>query len=168
MSVCHLDILSSRSIDDLLKPLGYGSHCREVVNGNPVLTLDYFSLLERLAKSLVRSIASLFDYARVPAKVQAPTVGYSTAHGLQSRSRCRRLFTYLGFRGATLITRPDIAVAVSIISKHVQCPSPCHCEGIKRVLRYLKGNMSKSRTYNGEHPSPVLTIYCDADWATYP
>jgi hypothetical protein len=28
-------------------------------------------------------------------------VGYSAAHGLQSRSRCRRSFTYLGFRGAT-------------------------------------------------------------------
>jgi hypothetical protein len=66
MLVCHLDILSSRSIVDLLKHLGYGCHCREGVNGNPVLTLDYFSLLERLARSLVRSIASPFDYARVP------------------------------------------------------------------------------------------------------
>jgi hypothetical protein len=28
-------------------------------------------------------------------------VGYSTAHGLQSRSRCRRSSTYLGFRVAT-------------------------------------------------------------------
>jgi hypothetical protein len=66
MSVCPLDILSSRSIVDLLKPLGYGSHCREGVKGNPVLTLDYISLLKRLAQSLVRSIASPFDYARVP------------------------------------------------------------------------------------------------------
>jgi hypothetical protein len=68
MSVCHRDILSSPPTADLLKPLGYGSHCREVVNGNPVLTLDYFSLLERLSKSLVRSIASPFDYARVPSR----------------------------------------------------------------------------------------------------
>jgi hypothetical protein len=66
MSVCHRDILSSLSTDDLLKPLGYGSHCSEGINGNPVLTLDYFSLLERLAKSLVRSIASPYDCARVP------------------------------------------------------------------------------------------------------
>jgi hypothetical protein len=28
--------------------------------------------------------------------------------------------------------------------------------------------MSKGLTYNGEDPSPVLTIYCDADWATDP
>jgi hypothetical protein len=49
MSVFHRDILSSRSIVDLLKPLGYGSLCRGGINGNPVLALDYFSLLERLA-----------------------------------------------------------------------------------------------------------------------
>jgi hypothetical protein len=68
MSVCHRDILSSLSTVNLLKPLGYGSHCREGINGNPVLALDYFSLLERLVKSFVRSIASPFDYARVPSR----------------------------------------------------------------------------------------------------
>jgi hypothetical protein len=52
--------LSSLSTVNLLKPLGYGSHCRERKNGNTFLTLDYFSLLERLAQSFVRSIASPF------------------------------------------------------------------------------------------------------------
>jgi hypothetical protein len=60
MPVCHRDILSSLSTADLLKPLGYGSLCREGVKGNPVLALDFFSLLERLAQSLVRSIKSPF------------------------------------------------------------------------------------------------------------
>jgi hypothetical protein len=60
MSVCHRDRLSSRSTVDLFKPLGYGSHCMEGVNGSPVLALDYFSLLERLVKSLARSIAFHF------------------------------------------------------------------------------------------------------------
>jgi hypothetical protein len=73
VTYCHLSL----STGNLLKPLGYGSHCREVVDGNPVLTLDYFSLLERLAQSLVRSIASPFDYARVPSRgrYRPPTVG---------------------------------------------------------------------------------------------
>jgi hypothetical protein len=57
MAVCHPDILSSLSTADLRKPLGYGSHCWEGVNGNPVLALNYFSQL-RLAQSLVRSIES--------------------------------------------------------------------------------------------------------------
>jgi hypothetical protein len=82
MSVCHRDILSSLSTVDLLEPLGYGSHWREGINGNPVLTLDYFSLLERLDKSLVRSIASPFDYARVPS-----SEGTGRHRGLFYRSR---------------------------------------------------------------------------------
>jgi hypothetical protein len=40
MSIWNRDILSSRSTVDLFKYLGYGSHCREGVNGNPVLALD--------------------------------------------------------------------------------------------------------------------------------
>jgi hypothetical protein len=65
-------------------------------------------------------------------------------------------------------TCPDIAVAVRILSKHVHCPRPFHLEVIKRVLRYLKRTMSKGLTYNRADPSPVLTIYCDADWVTDP
>ena len=63
----------------------------------------------------------------------------------------------------TVRTRSEIALAVKIFSKHVQCPSPCHWEVIKRVLSYLKGTMSKGFTYNGADPSLVLKIYCDAD-----
>jgi hypothetical protein len=66
----------------LLEPLGYGSHCMEGINGNPVLTLDYFSLLERLAQSLVRSIASPFDYEGVPS-----SEGTGPHRGLFYRSR---------------------------------------------------------------------------------
>jgi hypothetical protein len=82
MSVCHRDILSSRSTVDLLKPLGLSSHCREGVNGNPGLALDYFSLLKCRAQSLVRSIASPFDYARVPS-----SEGTAPHRGLFYRSR---------------------------------------------------------------------------------
>jgi hypothetical protein len=116
MAVCHPDILSSRSIVDLLKPLGYCSHCRKGANGNPVLTLDCFSLLERLAKYLVRSIASpvLTTRGFPLAKVQAPTVGYSTAHGLQSRRRCRRSPAYLGFRGATLVSPQESGLSTPV------------------------------------------------------
>jgi hypothetical protein len=35
-----------------------------------------------------------------------------------------------------------IAVAVSILSKHVQEPRPAYWEGVKRILRYLKGTMT--------------------------
>jgi hypothetical protein len=66
-------------------------------------------------------------------------------------------------------TRPDIAVAVSILSKHVQEPRPAHWERVKRILRYLKGTMTQGLQYTaapGERSS--LSIHCDADWGTDP
>jgi Reverse transcriptase (RNA-dependent DNA polymerase) len=65
-------------------------------------------------------------------------------------------------------TRPDISVAVSILSKHVQEPKPSHWEGVKRILRYLKGTASLGLRYESTGPNPALKIYCDADWATDP
>jgi hypothetical protein len=64
-------------------------------------------------------------------------------------------------------TRPDIAVAVSILSKHVQEPRPAHWEGVKRILRYLKGTMTQGIRYEavpGKKNS--LSIHCDADWGS--
>jgi hypothetical protein len=82
MSVCLRNTLSSLSNADLLKRLGYGSHRMEGVDGNPVLSLNNFSLLERLAQSLVGSIAYPFDYARVPS-----CEGTGPHRGLFYRSR---------------------------------------------------------------------------------
>jgi hypothetical protein len=93
MSVCHRDILSSRSTAGLLKPLGYGSHCWEEVNGNPVLALDCIYLLKRLAQSLVRSIASPFDYALLPSSECT-----GPHRGLLYRSRIYSLVAAVGAR----------------------------------------------------------------------
>ena len=65
-------------------------------------------------------------------------------------------------------TRPDISVAVSVLAKHVQEPKPCHWEGVKRVLRYLKGTAKHGLCYASTGPDPTLKIYCDADWAFDP
>jgi hypothetical protein len=128
MSACHRDMLSSLSTADLLKPLGHCSHYREGVNGNSVLVLGCFSLLERLAYSLVRSVASPLTTRGFPlAKVQAPTVGCSTAHGLLSRSRCRRSYTYLGF-----------------VLLHY---SPCQFSGLARPLPSPAGSRNSSRAF---------------------
>ena len=41
-------------------------------------------------------------------------------------------------------TRPDIAFAVSELSKCMESPTEDHCIAIKRVLRYLKGSAKYS------------------------
>ncbi|XP_028772189.1 uncharacterized protein LOC114729360 [Neltuma alba] len=62
-------------------------------------------------------------------------------------------------------TRPDIAYSVNKLSQFLSNPTDIHFQGVKRILRYLKG------TYHyGLHIKPFsslqLTAFTDADWAT--
>src|SRR3954462_5223237 len=59
-------------------------------------------------------------------------------------------------------TRPDIAFAVSKLSRFVSNPGDVHWHAIERVMRYLKGTMSHGLHYTG-YPS-VLEGYSDANW----
>lgn len=45
-----------------------------------------------------------------------------------------RAFTYL-----TPHTRPDIAFTTNILGRHNRKPIAQHCNGVKHVLRYLRG-----------------------------
>ena len=59
-------------------------------------------------------------------------------------------------------TRPDIAAAVSAVSRFMSNPGPAHWTAVKRILRYLKGTADWALTLGCE---PLqLTGYCDADW----
>jgi len=60
-------------------------------------------------------------------------------------------------------TRPDIAFAVSRLSRFNHCPTIFKWKELKRVLRYLKETLFFKLHFvkcNG-----VLNAYCDADWA---
>jgi hypothetical protein len=62
-------------------------------------------------------------------------------------------------------TRPDIAYAVSIVSRYMHEPRSAHMDAVQRILRYLKGTPGKGLLFrNNGH----LTIdgYSDADWAS--
>ena len=59
-------------------------------------------------------------------------------------------------------TRPDIAFAVSKLSRFVSNPGDVHWHAIERVMRYLKGTMNHGLHYTG-YPS-VLEGYSDANW----
>jgi hypothetical protein len=58
-------------------------------------------------------------------------------------------------------TRPDIAFAVSKLSRFVSNPGDVHWQAIERVMRYLKGIMNYGLLYTG-YPS-VLEGYSDAN-----
>ena len=67
-------------------------------------------------------------------------------------------------------TRPDIAYAVSVLSKHMQNPARDHHVAMRHVLLYLNGTRDLGITYHGHDPLGTCTLYgfCDADFAGNP
>jgi hypothetical protein len=61
-------------------------------------------------------------------------------------------------------TRPDIAYAVSRLSRYTHSPSAEHWTAITRLLKYLKGTTDLCLHY-GRFPA-VLEGYCDANWVS--
>jgi hypothetical protein len=59
-------------------------------------------------------------------------------------------------------TRPNIAYAVSKLSRFVSNPEDAHWEALERVMRYLKGTMDYTIHYTG-YPR-VLEGYSDSNW----
>ncbi len=60
-------------------------------------------------------------------------------------------------------TRPDISVAVGILSRRVADPKPIHWTALRRVLRYLKGTQEVGVKISRQNN--ILEMYADADWA---
>jgi hypothetical protein len=62
-------------------------------------------------------------------------------------------------------TRPDIAYAVSVVSRYMHDPRTGHLEVVYQILRYLKGTPSKGLRFRANcHLN--LEGYCDVDWAS--
>jgi hypothetical protein len=64
---------------------------------------------------------------------------------------------------AMLGTRPDIAYAVSVVSRYAAKPTPTHKAAVTRILRYLRKTIDYALVFKGE--LAVLTGYSDSDWA---
>ena len=64
---------------------------------------------------------------------------------------------------AMLGTRPDLAYAVSVVSRYSSNPTETHWKAVKRIFRYIRGTLSLQLTFKG--PLMPLNGYTDADWA---
>ena len=64
-------------------------------------------------------------------------------------------------------TRPDIAYAVSELAKFASDPGLAHWEGMKQIIRYLKGTNGMGICYEGNAKSDLLG-YVDASYARCP
>lgn len=60
-------------------------------------------------------------------------------------------------------TRPDIAYAVSVVSRSLENPTQADCVRLKRILRYLQYAPDMSIIYKRSNKKGILECYSDAD-----
>jgi hypothetical protein len=64
---------------------------------------------------------------------------------------------------AMLGTRPDIAFAVSVVSRFASNPTEAHMKAVKRIFRYIQGTLDMGLVFRGS--IQPLEGYTDSDWA---
>ena len=64
---------------------------------------------------------------------------------------------------AMIETRPDIAFATSVVSRHAKNPGKTHMEAAKHILRCLSATKDRGITFGGGDMS--VQGYSDSDWA---
>ena len=63
-----------------------------------------------------------------------------------------------------VVSWPDAAYAVGVLSQFIQNPGQAHWEGVKRVISYLGSTKDLWLTFGGK--GETLEGFCDADWAS--
>lgn len=63
-----------------------------------------------------------------------------------------------------LVTRPDIAYAVGVLSRFMEEPKIIHVNAVKRIMRYVKSTVNFGIYYEGAQTSNLVG-FSDADYA---
>ncbi|XP_038891732.1 uncharacterized mitochondrial protein AtMg00240-like [Benincasa hispida] len=66
-----------------------------------------------------------------------------------------------------IVTHPDIAHVVHIVSQFMVAPQTIHFTVVLRILRYVKGTLGHGLQFSSQS-SLVLSGYSDADWVDDP
>ena len=64
-------------------------------------------------------------------------------------------------------TRPDIAFSINLLARYSSAPTKRHWNGIKHILRYLRGTSDMGLFYSKEM-EPQLLGYADAGYLSDP
>lgn len=75
---------------------------------------------------------------------------------------CRNLIGCLMY--VTVCSRPDLSVAVNILSRYTNKNNKELWQCLKRVLRYVKGSLNLKLIYKRNEYTDTLSGYVDADW----
>jgi hypothetical protein len=63
-----------------------------------------------------------------------------------------------------VVSRPDAAFAIGVLSQFIQNPGPAHWEALKRLINYLGCTKDLWLTFGGTKEN-LIEGFCDADWA---
>ena len=100
-----------------------------------------------------------------------PNAQFTTQQSLSTLNQTARMqgVPYSKAIGSILwlavVSRPDVAYAVGILSQFIQNPGTIHWEGVKQVINYLGTTRELWLTFEGNKKT-LLEGYCDADWAS--
>ncbi|GBL76994.1 Retrovirus-related Pol polyprotein from transposon RE1 [Araneus ventricosus] len=65
----------------------------------------------------------------------------------------------------SMTTRPDILYSVNCLSQIQEQPINSACDGLKRILRYLKGTSELQLLFcKSDGDNIMINVYVDADW----
>ena len=92
----------------------------------------------------------------------APSVHLTKEGDLfEDPERYRRLVEKLNY---LIVTRPDIAHSVSVVSQYMSSPTVDNWAAIKHILCYLKGASRRGILYSN-HGHNKVECFTDTDWA---
>ena len=131
----------------------------EIARANGITSIcqrDYInSVAERFQMKDARSVLSPMD----------PDVDLGN---LRCQDKAADKELYISLIGSlmyiALATRPDIAFAITALSRYNEAPLQMHLTAAKRVLRYLKTTVNH-QLHLGYKEQPVLEGFTDSDWA---
>jgi hypothetical protein len=132
---------------------------RKTIDGTRVLTISQEQYVENILK---RHQMDKCNPVNTPmaANLQLPVLAAPEVD-VTEYQKCIGSLMYL-----MVCTRPDIAYAVGVLSRHVSAPGPDHMAAVKRVFRYLRGTSQYKLMYwNRDDECTLPEVYVDADWA---
>jgi len=102
-----------------------------------------------------------------PSKVPIPA-GFKAISATDAEHEQVKHEPYQAMVGALLyaatITRPDIAFATSLLARHASKWNSSHVHAAKNLLRYVKGTLDLSLTFDETSGQRTILGYADADW----
>lgn len=127
---------------------------------NRILALSQTAYIERVLKD-----HHMFDCKPMDTPMATDSSLHKAEDGYQASPELRH--HYQSAVGSLMYimlgTRPDIAYAISVVSRYGSNPTDEHWKAVKRIFRYLKATLHMRLTFQG--PIQSLIGYTDSDWA---